>query len=79
MLDFGKAKPVSAMTEEERLDRKRKLNVIHSRRKRERERIEVEVLQEQCSEERGKNEHLKRENQRLTGLLDQAKALTPSK
>jgi len=54
-------------------ERKRRMNVIHSRRKRERERIEIEGLQDQCEalqEDRGR---LRKEQKRLTSLLEEAK------
>lgn len=60
------------MTEAEKHDRKRKLNVIHSRRKRERERIEVEVLNEQCLEQKEQRKELEKEYGRLKTLLAQA-------
>lgn len=77
MFDFSSVTPLDQMTEEERLERKRRLNVIHSRRKRERERIEVEVLNEQCSEEHERAIHLQRENEKLVSLLAKAKSLLP--
>jgi hypothetical protein len=45
------------------------MNVLHSRRKRERERIEIEVLHEQADDYRSQNSELKRENDRLEVLL----------
>jgi hypothetical protein len=40
-------KSVSEMTEEEKSERKRRMNVLHSRRRRERERVEMEVFSEE--------------------------------
>lgn len=72
LFDFSRVKPLTELTEEEKSDRKRKLSVIHSRRKRERERIRIEVLSEQCDEQRTEKEKLARENSRLKRLVKQA-------
>jgi hypothetical protein len=78
MFGFGKEKPLGDLTEEEKHERKRKLNVIHSRRKRERERIEAEVFREQVMEEEEDCKTLRREYERLQGLLNQANSLISS-
>jgi hypothetical protein len=56
-------------THEEKLQRKRELNRIHSRQKRVRRRIEYEVLQEQSADLMVQNEKLKSESRRLEDLL----------
>ena len=60
------------LSEEDKLERKRRMNVIHSRRKRQRERIEVEGLNEQCMELKGQQDSLVREGEHLEALLQQA-------
>jgi hypothetical protein len=59
-------------TQEEKLQRKRELNRIHSRQKRVRRRIEYEVLQEQSADLIVQNEKLKLESRRLEDLLQRA-------
>lgn len=67
-------KSVSEMTEEEKAERKRRMNVLHSRRRRERERVEMEVFSEQVTDLREKNWILKQENDKLEIMLREAKA-----
>ena len=74
--DFSRIPALSALSEEDRKERKRRMNVVHSRRKRERERIEVEVLQEQCTELKDKRVFLSEENTRLEGLLRTVMSMT---
>jgi hypothetical protein len=69
MFNFASIRKLSDLTEEEKIERKRRLNVIHSRRKRERERIEIEVLQEHCSELGEKNKFIEEENKRFEETL----------
>jgi hypothetical protein len=73
--DFAKMLPLTALSEEERKERKRRMNVVHSRRKRQRERIEIEVLQEQCDDLRDKRVVYTEESLHLAGLMSQANAL----
>lgn len=75
MFDFSRVTPLSKLSEAERLERKRRLNVVHSRRKRERERIEIEVLNEQCDEQQERKKSLHREYHRLKTLVHRANAL----
>jgi hypothetical protein len=56
-------------------ERKRMLNVIHSRQKRERRRAEAGHLQQQCKSLEEQNDLMKQENTRLQELLDRALAL----
>ena len=55
--------------------KKRKMDALYARRKRERLRIEVEVLQEQCVEYNRKNSALEKQNKWLEGLLKNAQSL----
>jgi hypothetical protein len=59
----------AASAQEELLLRRRAMNTIHSRRKRERQRIEIEVLKEQCAEYVEKNSKLQQENVQLEFIL----------
>ena len=54
------------------MDRKRKVDAVHSRQKRERRKIEREVLQEQCAEIRARNAILLESNKELEELLETA-------
>jgi len=56
----------------ERTQRKREMNVIHSRRKRERQKIEIEVLRARSLELSGSNLRLFHNNKRLEDLNKQA-------
>jgi len=73
-LDFASVKPLWELTDDEKTERKRRMNVIHSRRKRERERIEIEVLQEQCQDLGDRNEALTIENLQFEGILIEAES-----
>jgi len=79
-INGGPVLPFAASTKEaprlsdaEVKDRKRKLNTIHSRMKRERRRVEVSKLEEKCKEIEAANGALKADNRRLEILLEQAK------
>jgi hypothetical protein len=63
------------LTEEEKIERKRRYNVIHSRRKRQRDRVEVEVLREQVEELKDSNESMQQDNEHLERLLEKAQAI----
>ena len=52
------------------MERKRRMNVIHSKRKRDRVRIEVDILREQCIELKDKQASLRRENKLLEDLYE---------
>ena len=72
MFDFTDIKALSELPEDEKVERNRRMNVIHSRRKRDRERIELAVLEEHCYGLRDTQDRLKREQNRLGGLLQDA-------
>jgi hypothetical protein len=59
-------------TEEELLQRKRKVNLVHSRQKRQRRRQENDDLATQCDQLKIENEHAKAETCRIEALLRQA-------
>jgi len=61
------------MTEAEKKERKRQLNVIHSRQKRERRKAEAEELKSQCSTLEQRNRVLQSDNSRLENLLADVK------
>jgi hypothetical protein len=71
--NFPAIRPYSVLSEEEKAERKRRMNVIHSRRKRDRERIEIDVLQEHCVELREHQVQLKQENVALEALAKSAR------
>jgi hypothetical protein len=59
--------------EVERRAKKRRLDALYARRKRERHRVEVEVLQDQCRQLYEKNRHVATGNKRLEAILAAAK------
>mmetsp|Transcript_10100 Transcript_10100/g.20854 ORF Transcript_10100/g.20854 Transcript_10100/m.20854 type:complete len:855 (-) Transcript_10100:41-2605(-) len=69
------AKPFSELTPEEKTERKRCFNVLHSRRKRQRDREEAENLERQAEELREEQDEIMQENERLNKLLSRAKRL----
>jgi hypothetical protein len=73
--DFSKVIPYADLPEADKKERKRRMNVVHSRRKRERERIEIECLQEQCEELRHEQKDIAEETTRLENFLRRAQAL----
>lgn len=77
VFDFSAIKAPSELPEEERIERDRRMNALHSRRKRERERIEIEVLNEQCRDLSARNREMALEAARLESLLSKAKSLLP--
>ena len=56
-------------------ERKRRMNVIYSRRKRERKRIKVEGMREKCGTLRQEQKELLQEGRRLEKLLKKAEAI----
>ena len=64
-----------AMTDAEKKERKRQLNVIHSRQKRERRKAEAEEMKKQCVLLKQNNQILKRENAELLKLMETAYAI----
>jgi len=69
LFDFSNVLRLHQLSPTDQVERKRRLNLLHSRRKRERERIEVQVLQDECASYDDKNKQLQTENARLEGLL----------
>jgi len=69
------AKSLSQLTEAEKVERKRRFNVLHSRRKRQRDRMESESLERQVEALQDEKDDIKGENERLIKLLSQAKEL----
>jgi len=65
-------KALSELSEEDKVERKCRLNVLHSRWQHERQQIEVEVLREQVSEMREKNRMLSKKNEQYEQLLEAA-------
>ena len=69
---FPAVKSYRALSEEDKIERKRRLDVIHSRRKRDRVKVEIEVLNEHTAELREEQSRLMTERQRLESLLRSA-------
>jgi hypothetical protein len=67
--DFPAIKPYSLLPENEKTERDRRLNVVHCRRKRDKRRVEVDTLEEECSELRENSNELLEENRRLEDLV----------
>lgn len=65
----------STLTEDEKKERKRQLNIIHSRQKRERRKTEADELERQCTELKDQQNILLTENGRLENLLVDANHL----
>ncbi|KAL7568686.1 hypothetical protein ACA910_021683 [Epithemia clementina (nom. ined.)] len=72
--DFSHVRALSQLDADERKERKRRMNVVHSRRKRERERIEIQVLREQCADLKDDRGSLMKKHKRLEQLMAQAQA-----
>jgi hypothetical protein len=68
-------RPFSELTEEEKAERKRRMNVLHSRRKRERRKVEAEVFHDQVAELEQSNEALRADSRHLEELLEEATAM----
>jgi hypothetical protein len=63
------------LSEQEKVERRRKMNILNSRRKRERRKIEGTVLHEQVEELKELNGNLVAHNRHLEELLEQANAV----
>jgi hypothetical protein len=68
------AKPRCELNENERTERRRRFNVVHSRRKRERDKVEREVLRKHADDLKSANLKIKMDNQRIEGLIRAAEA-----
>ena len=76
---FPNITPYGSLSAEEKAVRTRRMNVIHSRRKRDRIKVESEVLQEHVDDLRGEKRRLVMENRRLESLMAATqKVLSPS-
>jgi hypothetical protein len=69
------ARPASILSADEKKERTRRLNVIRSRSIRERKRVQVNVLREQCSELEEDRKKLLREGRKLGELFQKAEAI----
>ena len=68
-------KNAACISEEEKAIRQRRMEVIHSRRKRSRAQVQVQALQEQCSDLKKERKALLREGRELEELEQQAQAI----
>lgn len=73
MFDFSKIKALADLTELELIERKRRMNILHTRRKRDREQMEESGMGEQCQTLKAENARLREENDRLEEMLCVAK------
>jgi hypothetical protein len=73
--EFPAIRPYTVLPETKKTERKRRLNVIHSRRKRSRERVELHVLEEQISELKDERGRLVHQNRMLEDLARAATAM----
>lgn len=74
-LTFPCIRRYSILPDEEKTERKRRLNVIHSRRKRDRKRVRETVVQDQCTELTLERGALIAENRRLRDLVASAQVI----
>ena len=74
-IDHQPGKRMSQLNDAERLERRRRLNTLHSRRKRQRNRIKVDTIKKQVTDLRDSNQSLFKDNKRLEGLVDAANTL----
>jgi hypothetical protein len=72
---FPAIKPYSLLPENKRTEIYRRFNVVHCRRKRDQRRVEVDTLEEECTELRGNINELLKENRRLEDLVRTAVAM----
>ena len=68
-------KPYSLLPSSLQVERRRRLTVIHSRRKRDRQLVEADTMKEQCSELREEHCRLRAESEKLESLVEAAKAV----
>jgi hypothetical protein len=73
--DFPAIKPYSLLPENEKAERSRRLNVVHCRRKRDQKLVDVETLDEECTELKEKRKDLLEENRRLEDLVRTANTM----
>ena len=71
-LHKGKSPPARTMTENERKDKRRLADILHSRRKRERKKNRIADMHKDHDTLRARNEDLKKTNKLLLGLLQEA-------
>jgi len=74
---FPAIKAFELLGPNEKAERTRRLNVIHTRRKRDKMRVDADLLEEQCVELREARGELEQEGELLKRLLDAAAALIP--
>jgi hypothetical protein len=74
--EFPAMKEYTIITEKK--EKERRLNALHSRRKRDRERVEIDMLKEEEEELLTEKDSLAQENSRLSGLVASAKEIMDS-
>ena len=73
---FPAIRPHTLLPATEKAERNRRLNIIHCKRKRDRERLSMEIMKEQRGNLQRKQKVLRLENKRLEDLIQQANSLT---
>jgi hypothetical protein len=73
--EFPSIKPYSILLENQKAERDRRLNVVHCRRKRDRKRVEVDVLEEEHTDLIEQHKVLLEENRRLQDHVRTAVAM----
>lgn len=73
--NFPAIKPYAVLTDDNKAERQRRLNVIHCRRKRDRQLVETQTLREQCEDLLEVHDALVAESKRLEDLIAAAKAM----
>mmetsp|Transcript_26833 Transcript_26833/g.61732 ORF Transcript_26833/g.61732 Transcript_26833/m.61732 type:complete len:1310 (-) Transcript_26833:22-3951(-) len=69
------AKPISELKDDERKERKRRYNILHSRRKRRRDRLESEGFRQQIDKLEEDRKGILQERDRLQNLISQAQQI----
>lgn len=75
---FPAIRPYTLLPETERAEQSRRANVVHCRRRRDRQLIEDDMLLEECSRMKNQKRRLQEENQRLEYLVDAASNMADS-
>ena len=77
-LEYGesyKAKALSELSPQDQVERKRRYNILHSRRKRRRDRVETDVVKREMKRLLRLRDAAKREERRLVDLLERAQRM----
>jgi hypothetical protein len=78
MFDFSHVRPVQELEGDELRERRRRMNILHTRRKRDREQAEDDLARDRSAALRAENDRLRDDNSRLERLLRSARQLLAS-